>query len=172
MAEFYTSTDKSKLDIDLIADFLSNRSYWARGRSREKIERSIRNTLCFGVYDENNKQVGFARVLSDFAVFAWIMDVFILEQYRGRGVGKVVDESHHGACRPSGFGAMGTGDEGCPWLVCAIRVQTAEDTGDEDGEDGSADGVLRANRYLSCVSRMAGPPFDGFYVYLITEYKQ
>ena len=90
MAEFYTSTDKSKLDIDLIADFLSNRSYWARGRSREKIERSIRNTLCFGVYDENNKQVGFARVLSDFAVFAWIMDVFILEQYRGRGLGKLL----------------------------------------------------------------------------------
>lgn len=90
MADFYTSTDKSKLDIDLIEEYLSKRSYWAKGRSREKIERSISHTLCFGVYDASDRQVGFARVLSDFAVFAWIMDVFILEEYRGRGLGKLL----------------------------------------------------------------------------------
>ena len=90
MADFYTSTDKSKLDIGLIAEYLSKRSYWAKGRSREKIERSISNTLCFGVYDASHRQVGFARVLTDFAVFAWIMDVFILEEHRGRGLGKLL----------------------------------------------------------------------------------
>ena len=90
MAEFYTSTERSRLDVDMIAEFLSKRSYWAKGRSREKIERSIKNTLCFGVYDDNHRQVGFARVLSDFAVFAWIMDVFVLEEYRGKGLGKLL----------------------------------------------------------------------------------
>lgn len=90
MPEFYTSTDKSKLDVDMIAEYLSKRSYWAKRRSREKIEKSISNTICFGVYDENHRQVGFARVLSDFAVFAWIMDVFILEEYRGKGLGKLL----------------------------------------------------------------------------------
>lgn len=90
MKGFYTSTDKSKLDIDMIEDFLSRRSYWAKGRTRAKIIRSIENSMCFGVYDEKHRQVGFARVLSDYAVFAWIMDVFILEEFRGRGLGKLL----------------------------------------------------------------------------------
>ena len=70
MNEFHVSTDKSKLDIDMIGDFLCNRSYWAKGRSREKVVKSIENSVCFGVYTAQGKQVGFARVLSDFAVFA------------------------------------------------------------------------------------------------------
>lgn len=90
MKGFYTSTDKSKLDIDMIEDFLSRRSYWAKGRTRAKIIRSIENSMCFGVYDEKDRQVGFARVLSDYAVFAWIMDVFILEDFRGKGLGKLL----------------------------------------------------------------------------------
>jgi N-acetylglutamate synthase-like GNAT family acetyltransferase len=87
---FYISTDKSQLDVDLIYDFLSNQSYWARGRSRETVERSIENSLCFGVYDLEKRQIGFARVISDFAVFAWLLDVFILEEYRGNGLGKML----------------------------------------------------------------------------------
>ena len=90
MKDFYTSTDKSKLDIDMIEAFLSGRSYWAKGRSRAKIIRSIENSMCFGVYDDKDRQVGFARVLSDYAVFAWIMDVFILEEFRSRGLGKLL----------------------------------------------------------------------------------
>jgi GNAT superfamily N-acetyltransferase len=90
MNSFYTSTDKTGLDIDMIEDFLSNRSYWAKGRSREKIVTSIQNSMCFGVYTNEGKQVGFARVLSDFSVFAWIMDVFILEEFRGKGLGKML----------------------------------------------------------------------------------
>lgn len=90
MTDFHISTDKSKLDIDIIEAFLSRRSYWAKGRSREKIVKSIENSLCFGVYTDTGKQVGFARVLSDYAVFAWIMDVFILEDFRGQGLGKLL----------------------------------------------------------------------------------
>lgn len=90
MNGYYISTDKSKLDLDMIVAFLSHRSYWAKGRSRENVEKSIAHSLCFGVYDRNHQQVAFARVLSDFAVFAWIMDVFVLEDYRGKGLGKLV----------------------------------------------------------------------------------
>ena len=90
MNNFYVSTDKSKLDVDMIDQFLSGRSYWAKGRKRDTIVRSIGNSLCFGVYTHDHRQVGFARVLSDFAVFAWIMDVFILEDFRGRGLGKLL----------------------------------------------------------------------------------
>jgi GNAT superfamily N-acetyltransferase len=90
MNTFYTSTDKSKLDINMIEEYLSKRSYWAKGRSREKIVKSIENSMCFGVYTDAGQQVGFARVLSDFAVFAWIMDVFILEDFRKQGLGMLL----------------------------------------------------------------------------------
>ncbi len=87
---FYISTDKSLLDIDMIHDFLSNRSYWAKGRSRETVEKSIAGSLCFGVFDAENKQAGFARVVTDYAMFAWLLDVFILEDQRGKGFGKMI----------------------------------------------------------------------------------
>lgn len=80
------STDKSMLDIDIIFQFLS-RSYWAKNRTFETVRKSIENSLCFGVY-LNNKQIGFARVVTDFATFAWLADVFILEDYRGKGYSK------------------------------------------------------------------------------------
>ena len=81
------STDKSLLDVNVVHDFLSNQSYWAKGRTMDTIQRSIENSLCFGVY-ANGKQVGFARVVTDYAVFAWIMDVFIDPKFRGLGLGK------------------------------------------------------------------------------------
>ena len=87
---FYISTDKSKLDLNVIEDYLSNHSYWAKGRSRNTIERSIANSLCFGVYSAEHKQVGFARVVSDLAVFAFILDVFILDRYQRQGLGKLL----------------------------------------------------------------------------------
>jgi len=83
----HISNDKSLLDLEMIHDFLTNRSYWAKGRSMETVKRSVENSLCFGVY-ENDKQVGFARVVTDYSVFAWLMDVFILEDCRGRGYSK------------------------------------------------------------------------------------
>jgi len=78
------STDPARFDIDLIHRFLST-SYWAEGRPREVIERSIRHSLCFGVYAEGT-QVAFARVITDHAVFAYLADVFVVPERRGRGI--------------------------------------------------------------------------------------
>ena len=93
MNKFSISTDKQKLDLELIFKFLSERSYWAKGRSKEVVSLSIENSLCFGVYNQANEQIGFARVLTDYAVFAYIMDVFVLENYRGHGIGKQLMET-------------------------------------------------------------------------------
>jgi len=93
---FTISTEKEKLDIDLIHSFL-NRTYWAEGISKETIRRSIEGSLCFGVF-ENDKQVGFARMITDKATFAYLADVFIIEEYRGRGLSKWLMQaimSHH-----------------------------------------------------------------------------
>lgn len=84
--EYSISTDKSLLDLGVIHGFL-NASYWAAGRSVETIRRSIENSLPFGVY-KGAKQVGFARVITDYATFAWIADVFILDEHQGKGLGK------------------------------------------------------------------------------------
>lgn len=81
------STDKSILDMELIHRFLSERSYWAQNISREIVERSIANSLCFGVYD-GDRQVGFARAVTDFATVAYVADVFVVESHRGRGISK------------------------------------------------------------------------------------
>lgn len=80
------STDPSRLDIDTICSFLA-RSYWAADRPRDVIEQSLRNSLVFGIY-EGERQVGLARVVTDFATFAWLCDVFVDEAYRGQGIGK------------------------------------------------------------------------------------
>ena len=84
---FLISTDKSKLDIDVIHDYLSKRSYWAENIPREIVERSIQHALVFGMY-HNNAQIGFARVTTDFATYGYLADVFILENYRGQGLSK------------------------------------------------------------------------------------
>lgn len=89
-SNFYISTDKSAMDVDMITDFLSRKTYWARGRSREAVERSIQNSLSFGVYTNDGVQVGFARVVTDYTIFAWLMDVFIVETYRGKGLSKML----------------------------------------------------------------------------------
>ncbi len=86
MGRFLISTDRSKLDVDVIHKFLTG-SYWAAGIPRATVARAIENSLCFGVYDGAD-QVGFARIISDFATYAYVADVFILEQYRERGLGK------------------------------------------------------------------------------------
>ena len=77
------STDKDKLDIPLIHSFLTN-AYWAKGRTFQQVKTSIENSICFGVY-KNNAQIGFARLITDKVVFAYIMDVFIIKEERGNG---------------------------------------------------------------------------------------
>jgi N-acetylglutamate synthase-like GNAT family acetyltransferase len=85
--DYLISTDPSRLQIDVIHDFLANRSYWAQDRTREQSERVIKQSVCFGLY-HNNQLVGFARVVTDYVVIAYLADVFVLEDYRGRGLGK------------------------------------------------------------------------------------
>jgi len=81
------STNRERLSLDVVHGFLTN-CYWAKGIPREVVARSIEHALCFGIYDEGCGQVGFARVISDFATIAYIGDVFVLETHRGRGLGK------------------------------------------------------------------------------------
>jgi N-acetylglutamate synthase-like GNAT family acetyltransferase len=83
---FLISTDRAKLDVEVIHRFLT-RSYWAEGIPRETVTHAIENSLCFGVYN-GGEQIGFARVVSDFATYAYLADVFILVPYRERGLGK------------------------------------------------------------------------------------
>lgn len=87
---YHISNDKTQLDVPLIHDYLSNRSYWGQGRTLQTVETSIRHSLCFGVFDEENKQAGFARVVTDYVLVAWLMDLFILEDHRGRGLSKLL----------------------------------------------------------------------------------
>ncbi|MCD8511232.1 MAG: GNAT family N-acetyltransferase [Bacillus sp. (in: Bacteria)] len=85
----YVISDKpSLLNINYIHAFLADQSYWAKGRKRETVEKSVANSLNFGVYDQDMKQIGFARVITDQATFSWILDVFIEEDYRGEGLGQ------------------------------------------------------------------------------------
>lgn len=85
--EFTISTDRERLNIETLHRFLSNDSYWAQGRAVETIKRSVDNSFPFGLY-HNNQQIGFARVVTDFATFAWVADVFVLPDYRGHGLSK------------------------------------------------------------------------------------
>jgi GNAT superfamily N-acetyltransferase len=80
------STDPSRLDLDTICVFLGD-AYWSQGRSRATIARSLQHSLCFGVYDTHG-QVGLARVITDYATFAYLCDVYIQPEHRGAGLGK------------------------------------------------------------------------------------
>lgn len=90
--QFIVSTNKEKLDVTSIHDYISNRSYWAKGRSLDEVKATIKGSVCFGIY-ENNVQLGFARVISDKVVLAYLLDFFIFEPYRGRGLSQVLMES-------------------------------------------------------------------------------
>jgi GNAT superfamily N-acetyltransferase len=98
--EYLVSTDPALLDIPLIHDFLANHSYWAKGVSLPAVEKSIRHSLCFGLYrgeaeqtQPGWQQVGFARVITDFATSARLVDVFVLPAYRNQGLSKWLVET-------------------------------------------------------------------------------
>jgi N-acetylglutamate synthase-like GNAT family acetyltransferase len=96
---FTLSTKKQYLDTNVIHHFLSVDSYWAKGISMEKVKKSIeKSSICFGMYEGDPekgeaKQIGFVRAVTDFVRFAWIMDVFVLPEYRGRGLSKWMMET-------------------------------------------------------------------------------
>jgi GNAT superfamily N-acetyltransferase len=85
--EYTISTDPARLDMDVIHGYLSGESYWAQGRPLDVMQRALQHSLCFGVY-AGEEQVGLARVVTDYATFAWLCDVFVLEAHRGQGLGK------------------------------------------------------------------------------------
>ena len=97
--EFLLSTSRKRLNLDVVHGFLT-KCYWAHGIPREVVARSIEHALCFGIYDGEGAQVGFARVISDFATIAYLGDVFVLEKHRGRELGKWLMECivQHPAC--------------------------------------------------------------------------
>jgi GNAT superfamily N-acetyltransferase len=82
---YMISTDPARLDLPLIHRFLSQESYWARGIPLDTVKRSIRSSVTFGLYD-GEKQAGFSRVVTDFATFAYLADVFVIETHRGQGL--------------------------------------------------------------------------------------
>lgn len=90
---YLVSTDRARLDIDLIHDWLSRESYWAAGIGRDIVATAIAHSLCFGLYAGDNRQVGFARVVTDAATFAYLCDVFVLDAEQGRGLGKWLMEA-------------------------------------------------------------------------------
>lgn len=95
--KFSISTDKKLLHIAKIHDYLSNESYWANGRTLKQVETSIENSLCFGVYC-NNEQVAFARVVTDTVSIAYLLDLFVFDEFKNQGTSKILlDEifSHH-----------------------------------------------------------------------------
>jgi GNAT superfamily N-acetyltransferase len=87
--EYTVSTDRGRLDIPLIQKFLAEESYWAPAIPLPVVRKSIEGSLCFGIY-RGREQVGFARVVTDYATFGWVADVFVVKAHRGRGLGKLV----------------------------------------------------------------------------------
>lgn len=90
--EFTIDTDNARLDVDAVQAFLENDSYWAQTRTRDQTETAIANSICFGLY-LGERQIGFARVVSDRATFAYIGDVYVLDEFRGQGLSKWLMET-------------------------------------------------------------------------------
>src|SRR5258706_6282898 len=90
--EFDISTDRTRLDLDVIQEFLSDESYWEKSRTPEQTKTATENSICFGLY-HGDRQVGFARVVSDRVTFAYLGDVFVLEEFRGQGLSKWLIET-------------------------------------------------------------------------------
>ena len=89
-AAYEISTDPARLDVDAMHAFLA-RSYWSPGIPRDTVERAARHSLCFGLYEKaGGRQVGLSRVVTDHATFAYLCDVYVLEEHRGRGLGKLL----------------------------------------------------------------------------------
>jgi len=86
--KIFISTDKTLLDVDLIHRYVSTISYWGRGRTKEEVLGTIENSFCFGMYNEGNEQIGFARLVTDYVTFGYLMDVIVFEEYQGKGYGK------------------------------------------------------------------------------------
>ncbi|HET7195061.1 MAG TPA: GNAT family N-acetyltransferase [Nocardioides sp.] len=97
------STDASRLDVERVHRWLAEDAYWSLGRTREVVERSIEHSLNFGAYDDSGEQVGYARVVTDGATFAWLCDVYVDPSSRGAGVGTALLDAVTGQLSPLGL---------------------------------------------------------------------
>jgi len=100
--DFLISTNKAKLDIQIIHKYLSEESYWSKNIPLQTVQKSIEGSICFGLYHQQ-KQIGFARVITDGVVFGYLADVFVLEEYRGKGLSKWMMKTILGHPRLQGF---------------------------------------------------------------------
>src|ERR1700730_16380327 len=114
--EVLVSTDPARLNLDVIYGFLTN-CYWAKGIPRDVVARSIEHSLCFGVYDDSGAQVGFARVISDFATIAYVGDVFVLDTHRWSRFGQVADGVDNAPSRATEFAAVDPYYARCAWAL-------------------------------------------------------
>lgn len=87
MSEVRLSTDPADVDVDVVAAFLHDEAYWALGRPREVVERSLAASRCFTLLDGDGAMIAFARVVTDDATFAWVCDLFVVDGHRGQGLG-------------------------------------------------------------------------------------
>lgn len=92
MRGFEISGDQDRIDVDVVHRYLSDSSYWAKGCSRESVTRALANSLCFGAYESTGAMIGFGRLVTDHSTFAWLSDVFVLDEHQGRGIGKALTQ--------------------------------------------------------------------------------
>jgi GNAT superfamily N-acetyltransferase len=121
--EYLVSTDRGRLDLKVIQRFLAEDSYWARGIPMDVMTRAADNSLCFGVH-HRDAQVAFARVVTDFATFGHIMDVFVLPEHRGKGLGKLLMECIMTHPRLQGFRRWQLGTEDAHGLYARFGFTT------------------------------------------------
>ncbi|GAB3649408.1 GNAT family N-acetyltransferase [Glycomyces tarimensis] len=86
--DYVISTDPERIDLDWLHKALSTDTYWAPDRPRERVAQAVEHSLCYGLYDTSGRQLGFARLVTDRTVFAWLGDVYIDREARGEGLGK------------------------------------------------------------------------------------
>lgn len=172
------SSDADEMDVDAIHAYLSGESYWARGIPREVVQRAVRHSLCFGIFD-GGAQVAFARLVTDRATYAYVADVYVLQPYRGRGLGKwlmeaamahpdvqglrrweLVTKDAHGLYERFGFAALARPERSMERTFPASRRRLRSETGlllpfheevaETNGED--AEGFLCVLFFLSATS--------------------
>ena len=90
--EIEISSDVGQLDVESIHDFICNRSYWGKGRTIEQVRKTLGHSICFGAYVDGNFS-GFTRVVTDTVAFAYVLDMFVLEDYRGLGISRRLVEA-------------------------------------------------------------------------------
>ena len=132
MTEIEISNDNNRLDVSMIHAFLANESYWVPGISRQSVEKSIEHSLCFGAYS-GGRQVAFARVVTDYVRFAHLLDVFVLQEFRGHGLGKLLMNRilSHPELRTIIRFTLGTQD--AHGLYAQYRIHGAGQPGEADG---------------------------------------